>query len=308
MTTIVPRFATCNKCGGRTPVHFIGSTNVRKTDSDFCPWSMGYQPLDYALSVCPKCNFVGRPDEFYIEQGEFREDHPYQHWEETERPSKEYPMSKRFVSYAQRIEQEGASYLRVGEAFLHGSWAERKSASPMNRSAESIALEGECQQNAAKYFELGLQKGTLPPSPENLYLIGELHRRIGDFSKASEYFDNATIALENKYYILILEDAGPQSDIVEAIVLADSSIEKAGWIRILNSIPCEILSYLTFEKVQERVTRLSALGATVSIKEQVEELNRRNEIMDLIRRMKEFAIQGDSDNKIADEKYSIYIY
>ena len=308
VTTIIPRFAACRKCGGRTPVPIIASTNISRMDSDYCPWSMGYNALDYALSICAKCWFVGRPDEFELEDDEIQEDQLQQHWEETERLRKEHPISKRFILYAERIGVEGASEENIGEAYLHASWAERISTSPINRSVKSIALERECQQNAVRYFSLALAKGTLPFSVENLYLIGELYRRIGDFSAAVEYFDKAAKELEKKkYYILILEDAGLQHDVVEVKVRANSSITKAEWLRIFKNIPCKMLGDLTFEKVQEWVALLSQFGATLSIKEQAELPNDRDEVMELITKMKAFAIQGDGENKVADEKKTIFI-
>ncbi len=206
MTTISSRFAACRKCGARTPVAFVGSTTIFRMDSDYRQWSMGYDPLYFALSVCPKCNFVGRPDEFESEQGEIKEDHPHQPWEEMEKLLKEYPISKRFILYAERIEMEGATEKAIGEAYLHASWGERLG-SPKDRMKESFSLERKCQQDAVKYLSLALQKGTLSPFAENAYLIGELHRRIGNFPEAIEYFDKATEELEKeKYYSLIRVD------------------------------------------------------------------------------------------------------
>jgi tetratricopeptide (TPR) repeat protein len=276
-------------------------------DSDYRQWSMGYDPLYFALSVCPKCNFVGRPDEFESEQGDIKEDHPHQHWEETERLLKEYPISRRFISYAERIEMEGASEKDIGQAYLHASWGERLG-SLKDRMKESVKLERKCQQNAVKYLFVALQKGALPPFAENIYLIGELHRRIGNFPEAIEYFDQATKQLEKeKYYILILEDAGPHYDVVEVKVRANSSIDKAEWQRVLKSIPCKMLGDLTFDKAQEWVNLLSDLKASVSIKEQTELPNDRKEVLSLIDKMKAFAIQDDSENKTADEKKKIFI-
>ena len=303
MTTIIPRFAACRKCGARTPVAFAGSTSSFGMDSDYRPWSMGYDPLYFALSICPKCNFVGRPDEFELEKGEIKEEHTHQHWEEMERLLTEHPISRRFISYAERIGTEGASDEKIGEAYLHGSWAERIGTSSKDRSVQSVSQERECQEKAVNHFSLALQKETLLPSAENLYLIGELYRRTGIFLKAIEYFDKATKELEKeKYYILILEDAGPQYDVVEVKVRANSSIDKTEWQRISRSIPCKLFGDLTFDKAQEWVNILSHFEATVSVKEQTELPNYRKEALSLINRMKVFSIQGDHGNKTAHTK------
>jgi tetratricopeptide (TPR) repeat protein len=308
MTTIIPQFAACRKCGARTPVAFATSTNARKMDSDFCPWSMGYHFLTFALSICPKCNFVGRPDEFELEEGEIKEDHPHQHWEETERLLKEHPISKRFILYAERIGLEGASEKDIGEAYLHASWAERICTSTINRSVESINFERECQQNAVMYLSLALEKGVLSPSVENIYLIGELYRRIGNFPEAAKYFGKATKELEKKkYYMVILENPGPRRDVVEAKIRANSSISKEECLRVFNSAPCKLLGDLTLEESKRWENLLSRFKATVSIKEQTKLPNHRNEVLSLIDKMKTFASEGDSENKTADEKKKIFI-
>ena len=308
MTTMIPQFAACRNCGTRTPVAFVGSTSVRKMDSDYCPWSMGYNPLYFALSICPKCNFVGKPDEFELEEGEIKEDHPHQHWEETERLLKEHPISKRFILYAERIGREGASERDIGEAYLHASWAERINTSALNRSVESTNFERECQQNAVKDLSLALKKGLLSLSVENIYLIGELYRRIGNFPEAAEYFGKATEELKKeKYYKLILENPGPRRDVVEAKIRANSSISKEECLQIFNSAPCRLLGDLTLEEAKKWENLLSHFKATVSIKEQTELPNHRNEVLSLIGKMKTFASQGDSENKTADEKKKIFI-
>jgi tetratricopeptide (TPR) repeat protein len=277
-------------------------------DSDYCPWSIGYPPLDYALSICPQCKFIGRPDEFLLAEDKLVEDHPHQHWEETEKLRKEYPISKRFILYAERIKADRGADNEIADAYLRASWAERINSPSRGRSAESLALEKQCQQNAAEYFLSALQSGDSVSSVENLYLIGELHRRTTSFPAAIEYFDKAIREIEKeRYHFLLLRNAGPQADVVEVKIRANSSIGKEECLRILKSVPCRVLGDLTFEKAREWKTRLNSVGAILSIEHQAELPRERQEFLNLIQIMRECAVHSDSENKTASSEYTIVI-
>jgi tetratricopeptide (TPR) repeat protein len=255
--------------------------------------------------MCPQCNFIGASGEFKVTIKKPSK----QHWVQDEKLRREYPASKRFIRYAERLTAEGAALREIGDSYLRASWAERTCSVSRNRPPESVALERECQLKAVRLYLSALQQGALAPSAQHFYLVAELYRRTGNFKASIDYFDKAIADIENEsYYKLFLEDAGPQADVVWIRVRAHSSVQRGEWRQMLNNLPAKMLGDLSLESAKEWETRLTSVGAVISIQDQSELPQYRQECLSFVREMREFAANEDSENKPAQSGAGIVIY
>jgi tetratricopeptide (TPR) repeat protein len=265
----------------------------------------GAQVVSYALSICPKCLFVGTEEEFKeIDDGVERES-PLNALDELE---EKYPASKRYMMLAERLEKKGIFKKELGDWYLQASWAERAErmtkARKGERTSDSIALEKKCLSRALEYFGEALEAGEMEGTPKSLYSIGELFRRIDNFNQAIQFFEQAKAKLkEEKYFCIFLDDAGPEWKAVSKKIREMTPVDRKRSFFLIENLSSKIVDSLTLEDAEKKVDQLRSLGAKASIKEDNELPTDMKRLFNLIEAMERFAEQKDSSGQIIESEY-----
>jgi tetratricopeptide (TPR) repeat protein len=216
---------------------------------------------------------------------------------------KKYPASKRYIILAEKLEKEGISKEELGHWYLKASWAERMT-EERERSLDSIAIEKEYLCRALKYFGEALEVGEMEAKPKNLYLIGELFRRIDNFAQAIQFFEKAKAKLrEEKYFCLFLNDPGADGKAISKKIREMTPINRKQSFFLLDNVPSKILGGLTLADAEKKVNEISSLGAQTSIKEDDELPPDQKNLFNLINTMERFAEQKDSSHQIIKAEY-----
>jgi len=312
MTTMSPGYALCKKCNAIMPVYFIISFSTGPLMyTDFYRENLGIQVVCYDLSICTKCLFVGTIEEFKEIQDNIKREEP---WEQLRELEEKYPPVKRYIMLAERLEKEGATKMEIGDCYLKASWAERMretlkerafhSSIDLIKECQSSGLEKECQSSALKYFGDALDIGEMKGSPENLYLMGELFRRIEDFTHATQFFNKAKLTLkEERYFCIFLDDTGPDRKAISKKIREVSPINRKESFFLMDNVPSKIRGNLTLKEAMKHISGFDSLGAKVSIKEDDEIPPNRKRLLNLFSAMERFAIQRDSTSKIIRPEY-----
>jgi tetratricopeptide (TPR) repeat protein len=305
MTDIGAAYSLCKNCGTEMPLYIIRSFNTfGPMHTDFYQENGGSQIVHYDLSICPKCLFVGTEEEFKESEKKYSDHERKLSWEQLSELEKKYPPTRRYIMLAERLEKEGGSKKELGDCYLRASWAERLIEAEGKRSLESIELEKECQSKALKYFEDALKIKQIEESPEDIYLMGELSRRTGNFDQATHFFEKASLTIKGeKYYCVILEDAGPDKKLISKKIREVSSINRKKSFFLIDNVPSKILGILTLEEAEKKASEYHSLGAKVSVKEDDEIPKDRKWLLNLINAMQRFTLEKNSSGQLITNKY-----
>ncbi|MBN2736554.1 MAG: DUF2225 domain-containing protein [Spirochaetales bacterium] len=153
--------------------------------TDFFQAFHGAQPLNYSIHTCPHCGFSGQEKEF--KQKDLNEDL------KKKIKAKLMPLmsqhnvfSGQQYEYAAMIAQwSGDAELRIAKLHLKAAWC--------YRNARGREGEKKCLKNAITSYTQAYNNKEIPDSDKSqyMYLIGELHRRIGELAKAADWFEKA---------------------------------------------------------------------------------------------------------------------
>jgi tetratricopeptide (TPR) repeat protein len=304
---IFSRQVVCKKCGEHIPTDCLVSTNTGGNQhTDLYQENIGTQAIHYMLTVCPSCQFVDYNDEFEV----FKE---YDFIGKEKEPTKEiralmkkYPPTRRFIMLAERLAKESAPKMDIADSYLKASWAERMANAdfwfPKRRKQESRELEKNCQEKAAEYFSQALMNEETEATTDLFYLIGELHRRTGNFRAAIEYFEKAKKALlAEELFNVVLDDIGPRRPEIIDEISKQKSISKAEADVRIDRLPYLILEVSEPREAEEKANIFEGLGAKISI-QKVKELTPENEdFLILIEQMNLFAWKKDSSHKVIEK-------
>jgi len=180
MTTLHPVAFVCPRCRQVFVSSVLGSYGQVGSHTDLCPRFTGANPLPCFLHRCSGCGFIAYQDEFG--EGEPRGsgfDHGF---------AELYPSESGVVRYtdaAAYYESRGADQETVGWLYLRAAWCARYE----QRGDDEQRMLAE----AARWFAAALAEGAVEPAEQaqTTYLVGELHRRCGEFTSALEYFGRA---------------------------------------------------------------------------------------------------------------------
>jgi hypothetical protein len=138
----------------------------------------GFPSLPLMIHGCPQCGYSGHA-------GAFDPDEVTPRLKEWVRANLK-PVSGRFragakyENSARIVEHEGAPPYQVANIWLRAGWCED------GQSESGVRYRRE----AVLRFEAAMDAGQVPKGERAIitYLIGELHRRIGDAAKAKDWF------------------------------------------------------------------------------------------------------------------------
>ena len=182
MTTIREVKFTCPVDGETFEDSVVTSTNQMGAHTDFKPVVGGLFPFPFYVHACPKCGFAGFEEDF---AGKYDED--FKKWVLSELPGElqdaELYGGLKYLLAARCAERLGRQQRVVADLYLHGAWCAQEE--------ESLELEKRCRKEAAARFEGALQSDELDAEERAsvTYLVGELHRRLGNDSEAATWFD-----------------------------------------------------------------------------------------------------------------------
>jgi uncharacterized protein (DUF2225 family) len=304
MTKISAGYSLCKRCRAEIPLYIIRSTNTfAPMHTDFYQENGGSQVVHYDLSLCPKCLFVGREEEFEVIENKYTDPQRQLPREQLSELEAKYPPTRRYIMLAERLEKESGSKQDIGYCYLRASWAERMIKSEGKRSLDSIELEKECQRKALIYYQDALKLKQMEGSTEDFYLVGELSRRIGNFDQANHFFEKASHEMkEETYYWVILEDAGPDKNLISKKIREVNSISKEKCFFLIDNVPSKILGTLSVEEAKKKASEYQSLGAKVSVKEDDEIPEYRKRLLNLINAMQRFALRKDSSAQLINDQ------
>lgn len=310
MTTIFPIYVECKNCGQQIPTVTIGSTNTcGELHTDFYQENGGAQVIDYMLTICPNCLFVDYTDNFQAVEEPATEENVL--WEEMDKLKNKYTPTMLYIMLSERLEKENANPKEIADSFLNASWSERMMYSPDNlkegekRPIESIDLEKRCQQKVIEYFIKNIGEDVNNGTAYTLYLIAELLRRTGDFTRSIEFFKKAQLEIDAvkylKYYFVVLEDAGARKTDVAKEIRKLTSMEKKKSLQFVDNLPAVIFKDLMMEAAEEKAAYFRSFGAKTMIKEESVLLPRDIGLLKLTEKMYAFAEKHDGSPKVMRE-------
>jgi len=186
MTTLTDIELACPVCEATFRSHAVASTNsFGGKRTDFHTRAAGTQPLPYFVHTCSRCGYSGTESDF----GEEADVSPMLRervWSELAPQIGGRPMtgSEKYEAASKVAEWQGAEPRQLGEIFLRAAWC--------CVEEDDVEAERFFRRKAAWAIEEALDEYDSVPREERAvltYLVGELWRRIGDDSRAREWFD-----------------------------------------------------------------------------------------------------------------------
>ena len=198
MTTIDERSFTCPVDGREFADQVVMSTNQMGQQTDFKPLVGGLFPFPFYVHACPSCGFAGYEDDFDREYPE-----EFKRWAKSELApelaSGPLTGALKYILAARCALKMGKAKKDAADLFLRGAWCAQEE--------ELAALEMRCRREAASLFEEALASREIAPEERAVvtYLVGELHRRLGDAQTARAWFDAVPgeVSVPDKYAWLL---------------------------------------------------------------------------------------------------------
>jgi uncharacterized protein (DUF2225 family) len=182
MTTVREIKFTCPIDGEVFEDSAVMSTNQMGAHTDFKPVVGGLFPFPFYVHACPRCGFAGVEEDFAA-----RYDEGFKNWVESELRGElegaELYGGLKYVLAARCAQRLGKPRREVADLYLRGAWCAQEEETP--------DLENRCRRESAAQFEEALKAGELDAAERAsvTYLVGELHRRLGDDGQAAAWFD-----------------------------------------------------------------------------------------------------------------------
>ncbi|KXG78930.1 DUF2225 domain-containing protein [Thermotalea metallivorans] len=184
---------TCPLCKNifRTKKVRTSSTRIEKRDTDFCTYYTSENPMFYGVFVCPMCGYAAMESTFHEINGAGKkaiEENITRRWTQRsfggERTIQEaIEAYKLALLCGQLINQKKGV---IGNICLRIAWLYRYANDPK---------ETDFLKHAVRCFEQAFVSEPLPIGNLDevtlMYLIGEIHRLIGNYEEAIEWFSKA---------------------------------------------------------------------------------------------------------------------
>lgn len=182
MTTFFKTQEKCPVCANDVTISHLTSTNYFGQHSDFHRMTMGFSPLPLLMNTCPQCGYSGSAKAF-AEPEAISSILKQQIKEHLQSIVISQPLTagRRYEIFALQEELRGASAHDLADYYLRASWAARD---------EGDVHEADYQRHAVTFFQKALDNSELNEADEGFvtYIIGELHRRLGDDVTATQWF------------------------------------------------------------------------------------------------------------------------
>ena len=186
MTTLQQIELKCPVCDSRFRSQAVVSTNsFGGKRTDFHERAAGTQPLPYLVHMCSRCGYSGSERDF-TEDSEVSALVKEHVWNELAPVVSHGAVtgSEKYESAAKVAEWQGMEPRHIADLLLRAAWC--------CVDEGDVEAERFFRRKAAWAFEKSLESWDGVAREERAvltYLVGELWRRVGDASKASEWFD-----------------------------------------------------------------------------------------------------------------------
>lgn len=185
MTTISDAEFRCPCCKSAFHTSLCMSTNQVGTTTDFRPITMGYSSLPLGVHTCPSCGYSGQYGNFG--ENEITDELRAYVRERLTPIIRSQTISPwlKYELFARILEWRQAEAIAIADTYLRAAWC------CVESGRELTASEKHYRQKAVQYFERAWHANEVSDDikPNITYLIGELHRRLGDTERAADWFD-----------------------------------------------------------------------------------------------------------------------
>ncbi len=187
----------CKACDAKFKTARIKSSalKVKSMESDFHKVYENINPLFYAVTVCPECNYAARDEDFdkqelqyypevlnialAIKQSRKNVQFPCSRETNMEEAVKKHLLA---IIFYKQFKPENPN--TISGLYMHITW--------MYREAGLPEREKEYLQKALDYYIKTFERGSYVPEkigePGIIYMIGELNRRLGNYPEAVKWF------------------------------------------------------------------------------------------------------------------------
>lgn len=182
MTRLSKKTVTCPNCGSPVGIHIVRTTNtLGGRAADFRPVALGAQPLAHLVHTCASCGLTGEERAFSDEVDDRIRELIAERLTPLVRAEPPTP-SRGYEFAAWLAEWRGEPAGTVAQYYLSAAWC-----------CADPATETEHRRRAIAYFVQALADGDLASRDRVVftYLVGELHRRVGDADEAAEWLVRA---------------------------------------------------------------------------------------------------------------------
>lgn len=180
-TTLQPKEFTCALCGRQFSGQIVGSCSTGGIDSEFRPRYLGLPPWPYFVHTCPHCHFTGDSAGANFSEQEKQNCQKFLEEYCRKRNCAQLNLSQKYEILAHTRELRGSPPLKVADAYLKAAW--------MADDENNRAAAQRFRQQAIPHFVRVLEGREIKEELRtNLtYLVGELHRRTGNFTAALQW-------------------------------------------------------------------------------------------------------------------------
>jgi uncharacterized protein (DUF2225 family) len=183
MAKSISRQFTCVFCGKEfkddvsTDAH---DSSVQ--DTDFRVHYLAFQTKLQTLHTCPFCGFT---DDFHRDKLEREEREKIQeslYYFCFDKDPRHFTPTQQYELLARIFVLRNRSPVEIAQAFLHAAW--------LAEDEHNTALGNHFRDCAKKFFITAIETQNVEPGriPVITYLVGELNRRLGNFTEALEWY------------------------------------------------------------------------------------------------------------------------
>jgi len=160
-------------------------------DTDYKVVKASFNVYPYVLTACPKCSYATYSANFHKE---LTTDDKKALEEGLDEVRKEF-KSEWEIPISHVIRAAGASHRALKseagtlyEIYLLGSY--------LAREAADATAERDMQRRAIEHLVLAIEKEEKFQTPKNRYMAGEIHRRLGNYKQALEWYAKAKLGAD----------------------------------------------------------------------------------------------------------------
>ena len=181
-TTLRDKEFTCALCGKTFQDKVLSSTNVKERDAELRPYAMGLQPLPFFVHACSHCGFTDGDHHLKLSDQEKAEITKFLTGYCQKHQCTKLTPAEKYEVYARTMEIRRQPPLTIALQYRYAAW--------MADDAGDAAAARTFREQAIRLMSQALENSQVPAKegPAVTYLVGELHRRLGDFAAALNWF------------------------------------------------------------------------------------------------------------------------
>lgn len=199
----------CKACGFEfsTPRVRTATLKIKSIESDFKKNYEIINPIPYSVTTCPECNYSARNEDFDKHELDYypqiiklataiKEAKKNIRFSEAKEITIEQAIQKHLLAITFYNQYKPPNYNTIAGLYMHIVW--------LFRDAKNFEKEREYLKYALDAYIKTYERGNFIPEtigePGIIYLIGEINRRLGNYSEAVQWFSRGVKHQEIKNY------------------------------------------------------------------------------------------------------------